>query len=237
MASNMAPVATGARLLSSQDVDAFVTALLKPTSEAASQFVDQCFERSISVETILMELFAPAARRLGVFWEEDRADFTDVTLAMCRLQDLLRAHSILSSHGFYAPAPASRSPTILLSAVGGDQHLFGLLVVAEFFRRDGWQVWLEPSATLPVLEDIVRQDAFDVIGFSASTTISENQLGAEIAALKAASLNQDVGVLVGGRGFDELEGIATRVGADIYAGDVTSGVQLARQLLANQAAD
>ena len=40
--------------------------------------------------TIFLDLLAPTARRLGEMWETDTTDFANVTLAVSRLQRIMR---------------------------------------------------------------------------------------------------------------------------------------------------
>ena len=43
----------------------------------------------IPLEALLLDLFAPVARRLGTMWEADQIDFVDVTIGTSRLQQIL----------------------------------------------------------------------------------------------------------------------------------------------------
>lgn len=56
----------------------------------ASDYVESMGRKGASLETIFLNLFSPAAKYLGKLWEEDICDFADVTIALCRLQQLLR---------------------------------------------------------------------------------------------------------------------------------------------------
>ena len=46
--------------------------------------------RAVTLPCLYLDLLAPAARWLGTAWEEDRADFSTVTLGLMRLQHMVR---------------------------------------------------------------------------------------------------------------------------------------------------
>ena len=54
----------------------------------------------------------------------------------------------------------------LFAPVPGSQHTFGVLMVSEFFRREGWQVWMELGSSETALLEAVKKDWFEVIGLS-----------------------------------------------------------------------
>ena len=96
-----------------------------------------CWRRAISVESIFLDLLAPAARQLGTQWEADVTDFANVTLGVSRLQRIMRR---LGDTFLQRDQPRQRGESALLTIIPGEQHSFGLSMVAEFFRRAG----LEP---------------------------------------------------------------------------------------------
>ena len=90
------------------------------------------------VESLYLDLFAPAARLLGEMWSDDHCDFSAVTVALGRLQRLLRELS--PAFGTEIEYPRQRPPRAVAQPPD-EQHSFGLCMVAEFFRRDGWDVF------------------------------------------------------------------------------------------------
>jgi hypothetical protein len=55
---------------------AFTQACLKSDSPTANAIVDHLTASGVSHERIFLELITPAARQLGVLWEQDLCDFT-----------------------------------------------------------------------------------------------------------------------------------------------------------------
>ena len=130
-------------------VEEFTNILLQHEVEVAYAYIDSIRVRGISLSAVYLELLAPAARVLGEMWEEDRCGFADVTVALCRLHEILRGLSATPPANTDTPPLGRR---VLLVPVPGEQHTFGLLMVAEFFRRSGWEVW---SESLPGARELI----------------------------------------------------------------------------------
>jgi methanogenic corrinoid protein MtbC1 len=113
----------------------------------------------------------------------------------------------------------------------GEQHSFGLIMVAEFFRRAGWDVWdLHPSSLDDVLTTVRRQ-CFSIVGVSLSCETRLGELPGLISAIRLHSRNQSVGIMVGGQPFIAHPERVLRIGADCTAVDGGSAPQAASRLV------
>lgn len=77
------------RAPSSPEVVEFANLVLAQDARVARTWVEAVRARGASPETIFLELLAPAARRLGELWEADLCDFTQVTLGLWRIQQVV----------------------------------------------------------------------------------------------------------------------------------------------------
>ena len=204
------------------DINRLTELALGQDPDAALEFVRGLIADGLSLEAAYLELLAPAARGAGGAWEEDRCSFTDVTIGLWRLQAVM--HELRGGGG--PPARSSDEPRkVLLRLTPGEQHGFGLSIVAEFFRRAGWTVHDEISeaGTDPV--DNVRSQWFDLVGLSLSAERHVDTLARTIHAIRKASRNRHIGVLVGGAMFIQNPDWVARVGADAAAHDALHAVQ------------
>jgi methanogenic corrinoid protein MtbC1 len=215
-ASESILVAAGSASPTVAEVEAFVQLALGTNENAAIQFVDERLEKGLSVEAVCLELLAPAAAQLGVMWEEDVCDFNAVTLGVGRLQKVLYmlSPSFVSDACF--PANAHR---IALVSAPGEQHTFGLSMVAEFFLQAGWDVMVGHGGARDEAVDLAGQQWFDVIGFSVGSESRLDWLTSCIKAVRAASCNPGIAVLVGGPIFALNPEYVSLVGADATSGD------------------
>ena len=219
--------------VSADDVRAFAKLVLAPDENVAHACIEAMRVRGISVETIYLDLLAPVARYLGELWEQDLCDFTEVTVGLGRLQQVLRELSPAFGHS----NDQASGRSVLLLPGPGEQHTFGLVMVAEFFRRAGWDVGGGPweAGADPVL--MVKREWFDVVGFSLGNEGHVDELAACIKSVKAAALNPNMCVIVGGPIFLQRPEFVAYVGADAAATDGSKAPDLAAQLVAACAAN
>jgi methanogenic corrinoid protein MtbC1 len=183
----------------------------------------------VTLEKLYLDLFAFLARRLGQLWTEDLCSFADVTVGLVRLQRLVREYSPA-----FMPSVEGRDPrrSALLIPVPGEQHTFGLVMVAEFFLRAGWEVHSDPMISADELSSTVRNRWFAVAGISVGNDDRLDGVAALIRRVRKDSCNRGIGVMVGGRIFTEKPELAGLVGADATATDGRQAALQAETLLA-----
>ena len=207
----------------------FVAIVLAEDDASALRYAAALQARGVSVESVYLDLLAPAARALGEMWSDDTCDFAEVTIAVSRLQLVLRD---LSQMFVRDRADATLVGRVLLACVPGEQHSLGLFMVAEFFIRDGWGVHVGPPLSEDRLLADVRASWYDVIGFSVACDGRLDHLKRQIGRVRKASQNPRALVMVGGRIFNEQPDLLARVGADASAANAELAPEVARQLLA-----
>ena len=227
-AGDYLPVAQAATAqVSQEDVRSFAQLVLAPDENVAHACIEAMRTSGISVETIYTDLLAPVARYLGVLWEEDLCDFTEVTVGLGRLQQVLRE----LSPAFGQTNASTSGNRVLLLPGPGEQHTFGLVMVAEFFRRAGWDVGGGPweAGADPVV--MVQREWFDVVGFSLGNAAQLDDLAEVIKKVRAAALNKSVCVMVGGPLFLANPEYVAYVNADAASTDGAHAPELAAKLI------
>ena len=220
--------APGAALPDPHDVADFTAFMVDGDMQRALDQIEGLRSRGVSLEAIYLELMAPAARDLGEQWIEDRSDFITVTLALSRMQQLLHALSPDHSDGSTAFADGRKA---LLVTVPGEQHTFGIYMVAELFRQKGWDVWGGVPESQESVIEFVKGDWFDVIGVSVSSQSSVVGLGKFIRRIRKCSCNKDIGVLLGGRAFEGKAELAADLSAHAVIADGRRAVAQAQQFV------
>ena len=212
------------------DVDTFLKQIVVGSETETMAVVDGLRERGVSVESLYLDLFGPIARRLGEMWDDDACDFSTVTVALGRLQRLLRELSPAFGTEIEHPANGRRA---LFVQPRDEQHSFGLSMVAEFFRRDGWDVIGGVGGAVASPVAMVRDEWVDIIGFSVGSDARLPWLRETIAAVRAASRNTALGVLVGGPPFAACPDLALEVGADGTARNGKEAPLVAERFMGN----
>ena len=197
-------------------VDEFAEIVINRDATASLAFFDAQRRQGASLEQLFQDLLAPAARRLGVLWEEDINDFMDVTRGISHLQQIVNEFSSEFKDEGRAPIASRRA---LIMPLPSEQHTFGASRVGEHFRRNGWRVWGGPPRSLDDIIELVDGQWFDMIGLSASKIPEPEKVAADIRTIRRASHNKNVAVLIGGRVFKESPELVAAVGADATASD------------------
>lgn len=216
------------RPISPDDASRFAMLPLRLEAASLLEEVDAFIADGTSVETICLDLLAPAARRLGEMWESDECDFVDVTMGLWRLQEVMReiaARSPADLSGLAMPR------TALFSPMPGDHHNFGTLMIEEVFSRGGWQSEALVKPERRELLDRLARQPFDLVGSTLARDCPSAALANLIKAVRNVSANPDIIVLVGGRMINQNPEIAVEVGADGTGSDALAALELADTLV------
>lgn len=202
--------ARAARVLPGGEYDRFIGLVLgRHSDQAVTDFVEDLLDRGHSLESVYVDLLAPAARQLGVMWSEDTCDFVEVTLACCQLQRVIRR----VGRQLMDERPRSIKGCVLVEALPGEQHTLGAILVAELLGQDGWQVILgEPFQPATSLEGV------RLVAFSLAQVDRWEEARDRIRTLRARG-DADLQVMVGGGAFLERPALVSQMGADGWAED------------------
>jgi MerR family transcriptional regulator, light-induced transcriptional regulator len=222
------PPASTLSPLGPEAVEDFARQVLHKDSSVLVAHVAALLDRGTPLQSIYIDLLAPAARKLGDFWTSDECSFADVTVGLGKLQFLL--HDLGRRDAKAHQGGQGRS--VLLVTPPGEQHTFGLVVVEELFRRAGWRTWSESCGDPEEISRLVAGQWFDLFGVSVSTEANLDAAAAVIASVRKSSRNRMVRVIVGGPVFMENPGLSQDVGADAVASGSNDPVAVAEQVVA-----
>jgi methanogenic corrinoid protein MtbC1 len=198
--------------------------VLQEDARTSVDYVKAIHASGTSLEDVYLLLLTPVARKLGQMWEEDVSSFTDVTIALWRIKQLMYDLSPLFQQ--YADENKKGS-SIMLVPLPGSQHNLGLFMVSEFFARAGWRIWGELAATEDEIIRMAENDWFDVVGLSASVREQFPQLKELIKSIRAKSKNPHVGVIIGSPVFNQFPEIVDDLGADMVGIDAADALEKA----------
>jgi corrinoid protein of di/trimethylamine methyltransferase len=151
-------------------------------------------------------------------------------------QMVIAANSMQQAMGLLEPQLLARQQNLevpgvfIIGSVKGDIHEIGKSLVATMMLASGFRVHDLGVDVAPetFVEKVQELDA-DLLGLSALLTTTMAAQGDVLEALQEAGIRDRVKVMVGGAPVTEEW--AESIGADGYAEDVVSAVELARRLL------
>jgi MerR family transcriptional regulator, light-induced transcriptional regulator len=211
------------------DVLSFANHCIERKEQEANALVDRLIAQGLKSDRIFLELITPAARHLGVLWEQDRCDFTQVT---CGLAQMHRITYRIGYEFHDGPHVQGETARVMLACAPGSQHFLGLTIVADFFRKTGADVVLEVSSSETELMHAVANEWFDVIGLSVAIETQLSALPGLIRQLRASSGNPKARVMLGGPIFLIRSDLRPEdLGADAISTDAREAVVLVKQLV------
>lgn len=205
-------------------VGRFVALLRQGDKTAAAAFVQEVFEATRSRLALFADLIHPAQYEIGDLWYRGEISIADEHRATAIVEAIASA---------LPPTPAQdRSPRgrCLLAAVGGEQHVVGLRLLAAALEDDGWTVTMLGGRTPAAeLAQVVKKERPRFVGLSAGYLPQTASLKAAIEDIKKLR----VPVLVGGPAFNRNASLWASVGADGHGADVRVAVALAQRIAAS----
>jgi methanogenic corrinoid protein MtbC1 len=180
---------------------AMAFALCDPEDASANILVEDLLDAGLSVEHVCRDHLAPAARRLGVLWDQDRLSFTEVAMATARIQAILRR--MPNGRAILRP---TKGLGAVFAAVPGEMHTLGVMMTADLFRRRGWDISLFVGVAHDELMTRLIRDDRPVVGLSCSGDHSYPALRRLLAALGNA--RPDVHILLSGQIISDADRVA-----------------------------
>ncbi|MEE4207283.1 MAG: cobalamin-dependent protein [Erythrobacter sp.] len=210
------------------DATRFAVLPLELEADSLLAEIDRFLAKGVSVDAIYLELLAPSARTLGEMWDRDECDFIDVTMGLWRLQEVMRevAQRVPGEN-----PPATGRKVALFSAMPGDVHSFGTLMIEEVFARAGWESEALVKPERRELLDRLSRRRYDLVGLTIARDCPSSALANLIKAMRNVSANPAMAVLVGGRVINEHPALVAEVGADGTGIDARAALATAEQLV------
>jgi methanogenic corrinoid protein MtbC1 len=215
--------------ISAGDIEELARIAVNHDVDVACSFVSALHARGLAVDALLLDLLAPAARLIGQQWEEDRVSFVDVTVALSRMQQIVR--------GLRPDVPGRAREDgqgggrrVLLLPTPGEQHTFGMLIVCDMLRSAGFDVSGGHELPAGERQKLISSQPFVMIGFSLSAERLLPGLEKAIQTVRRSPVNKHACVVVGGRVFLDTPAAVARVGADGVARDGRHAVEIAEAL-------
>jgi MerR family transcriptional regulator, light-induced transcriptional regulator len=214
-------------LITAQDIENLRFCIGAADPQPTELLLRNLKRRGVSRQTVLLDLFTPVARLMGDEWLADDCSFAEVTLAVARLARLMRTEAMPPLSIRLQDEPRS----ILLTTCYGDDHGFGLLVLEDHFKADGWTTKVSFAPRIEETLSTLAQSHLDVVALSVACTDSYTAIASQVRRMRQASRNSDLIVMVGGAAFIDKPSHALALGADGAASDAADSVATATALL------
>ena len=171
------------------------------------------------------------ARSLGDDWSRDARSFLDVTIAMGRLQLMLR--QIVHANAAHGERPERGSA--LITVPPAEDHHFAQCLIDELFRAEGWVTDLFWPADRTAIVDRIVDRGHDIVCLSWSTGALAGIARDTVTAIESIPYGKRPAIVAGGRASHEHGGWLVRLGVDCICESTYGALAAARQLLETRA--
>jgi len=206
------------------DLKTLADAIIKGDQNSAVKITKEALDSGMAAKTILDQGLIAGMDVIGGRFKKNEVYIPEVLIAARAMKS---AMEILSP----ALAKAGVKPIgkFLIGTVQGDLHDIGKNLVAMMMKGAGFEV-IDLGVDIPAEKFVEQAKATgtQLIGMSALLTTTMPSMEKAIKALKAAGINAKI--MIGGAPV--TQGYADKIGADGYAADAASAVDVAKSLIA-----
>jgi 5-methyltetrahydrofolate--homocysteine methyltransferase len=208
------------------DIEKFYTVLSQGKMEEAKKLAQDALDAGESAETILKKGLIAAMERIGVRFRNGEVYIPEVLIAARAMH---AGMAVLKP--ILAKSTGVMAGKVAIGTVKGDLHDIGKNLVIMMLEGGGFEV-VDLGIDVPADKFIeaVHTHQPQAIGMSALLTTTIMEMKNVIQAFEKAGLRKKVKVIVGGAPVNEK--FAKEIGADGYAPDAASAVDVAKSLLA-----
>lgn len=204
--------------------DKFLVALLSGNHRGVEELAQEALAKGIAPEVIINTFLIPGMEVVGEKFKENEIFLPEVMLA---------ARAVQAGLGILKPMLAGErietAGRVVIGTVRGDHHDIGKNLVGMMLEGAGFDlIDLGTDVTPESFVQAVREYQPDLVGLSALLTTTMPMMKETIEALASAGLRDEIRVMIGGAPVTAE--FAERIGADGYAPDAGSAVELAKSL-------
>jgi 5-methyltetrahydrofolate--homocysteine methyltransferase len=207
------------------DSEGFYAALSQGKMNEAEKLVQVALETGESAETILKDGLIPAMDRVGIKFKNGEIYIPEVLIAARAMHaGMAVLKPILSK------SSEVLSKKVIIGTVKGDLHDIGKNLVVMMLEGGGFEVVdLGIDVSAEKFAEAIKKHHPQVVGMSALLTTTLKEMQNILQAIERAGLRNQVKTIIGGAPVTER--FAKEIGADGYAPDAASAVDVVKSLL------
>lgn len=199
----------------------FQELLLRGDNAGCLQMVDQVISTTADLKRFYLEAIWPSMYRIGQLWESNQ-----VTIAEQFLATAIVSRVMASLYQRFAEINITQGK-VVVSAAANDFHELGARMVGDFMEMDGWDVhYMGKNNSAEELLGVLKKQKPFALALSVATVFHLSNVHQVIQMIRNSEDIRNLKILVGGSAFTEMPDLWQNVGADGYAADAESAVQL-----------
>jgi len=206
------------------DLKALAEAIIKGDQGGAVELTKSALEAGLPVKSILDEGLIGGMDELAARWKRNEVYIPEVLIAARAMKT---AMEVLEPE--LVKAGIEPVGTFMVGTVQGDLHDIGKNLVAMMMKGAGFKVTdVGIDVSVEKFVEQAKSSGVQIIGMSALLTTTMPAMEKTLQALRASGVTAKI--MIGGAPVTEA--YAEKIGADGYAADAASAVDVAKKLIA-----
>ena len=218
----------GSREIAMYDLSSLREAILDGDAPAAAETTREALRNGTQPVEIIGNAIGPAMAETGKRFEEGEFFVPELLMAARATKEIFEIlRPLLAETG------AKAAGTVVLGTVRGDQHDIGKNLVGAMLEGAGFEI-IDLGVDVPPEKFIaaVREKQAQFLGLSALLTTTLPAMKKVVEASLEAGIRDRVRIIVGGAPVTSQ--YAESIGADAYADNASSAVEVVRRLLSQK---
>ena len=194
-------------------------------AEKVCELTQQALDSGVEPGALISQGMIPAMDEVGRRFQANEFFVPELILAARAMKMAMEILKPLLTEG-----EIQARGTMVLGTVWGDMHDVGKNLVGMMMEGAGFRVVdLGLSVTPEVFIEAIKEEKARLLGISCLVTTTMLNMRRTIEALEEAGIRDQVKIMVGGAPVTQK--FSDEIGADGYAPDAASAVELARELV------
>lgn len=199
----------------------FLLLFMSGDSQSCFSFIDQSIYTPDDVKHFYLDVVWPVMCRIGHMWVSNQISVAEEHLATAIVSNIMG-----SLYRRFAPFPVTRGQAVV-SAGPNELHEIGARMVADLMEMDGWDVtYVGANTQDSELLDILKQQKPFVLALSVATIFNLQKVRSLLNRINIDPETVGIKTIVGGSAFSGMPLLWQEIGADGYAADVGSAIQV-----------
>jgi 5-methyltetrahydrofolate--homocysteine methyltransferase len=197
-------------------------------STAVKELLREALALDIPPETILNKGLIKGMEAVGKKFKENEIFIPEVLIASRAMKSAMNIiKPYLIEEGIQSKGK------IVLGTIKGDLHDIGKKIVSIVLEREGYEI-IDIGIDVPKEKfiNVLRKENPDILGMSALLTTTMSYMRDVIEAVRAEGFRKHINIILGGAPITQT--FADEIGADGYAPEAISAVDLVADILEHQ---
>jgi len=203
----------------------YLDLLLQAKRKEAVDLVMQALDHDLSLEDLYLRVLQPAMRQVGLLWQLNE-------ISVAQEHYVSAATQLIVSQLYPRLLDGPRHGRVMIAGcVAANLHEIGLRFLCDIFELHGWDTHFYGANTPPSdLQRAIRARRPNIVAIGATLASQLPSVATFVKEMRRDLATANIPILVGGAAFWGHEELWREMGADGYASDASSALNLADQL-------